>query len=98
MRDTSLVFRLYNRQQGLCPICERPIGMWDWLDPHHTRCHDTEVNRKLFPHCVDHEDNITLVHRDCHSNHGSWGKWSDLQLREWEAQLSAQATVTRHVP
>ena len=51
---------------------------------HHTRCHNTIVNRRMFPLLIDSTWNLTLVSHKWHMQYPSWGKWSLLECERRE--------------
>lgn len=81
-----------------CPI------MWEtnsiYIKPdslHHTKAHDTKINRKRYPLLIDSLLNLTPVFNAIHITRGSWGKISEYNADKIERFLERHVKAARFV-
>lgn len=75
------------RHQGnRCKVCKRSLT-GKAVDFHHAGQHNTKANRLNFPLFLNSVLNVVAVCRECHDNHPSHGRMSNIQAELYERLL-----------
>jgi len=63
----------------LCDACKKKTAT-----EYHHKFSNTDVNRKLYPEFIDHEDNLQLACNSCNGSHAGQGSglvtWSEIEF------------------
>lgn len=80
----------HRQRQGMCwcPIAWERFGVIKNPNAlHHTKVHNMEWTRDLYPLLLNSMMNLTPVWNPAHIQYPSWGKVSDIELENLEAFL-----------
>ncbi len=88
------------RKYGMtfCPIYYQQKGNYKTPDAlHHTKVHDTKINRKRYPLLINSLLNLTPVFNSYHILNSSWGKISEYNADKIERFLERHPQAERFV-